>query len=99
KAVTQRGGIDLHGAVTGFGTVESAGSDVREAITGADVIMVVTPSSAHRFMAEACAPHLRDGQIVILNPGRTFGAFEFKRVLTKCGCTADVIVGETQTFI
>jgi hypothetical protein len=32
-----------------------------------DVVMVVVPSSAHAAIAAAAAPHLRDGQIVLLS--------------------------------
>ncbi len=74
-------------------------SDIAEALDGADVIMVVLPASGHRDVAQSCAPHLRDGQIIILNPGRTGGALEFRQILNRKGCTADVIVAETGTFI
>jgi opine dehydrogenase len=74
-------------------------SDMAEALDGADVIMVVLPASGHRFVARACAPHLRDGQIVVLNPGRTGGALEFRQILDRAGCAADVIVAEAGTFI
>jgi opine dehydrogenase len=40
-----------------------------------------------------------DGQIIVLHPGRTFGALEFKQVLLARNVTADVIVSEAQTFI
>ena len=72
-------------------------SDIAEALDDAYVIMVVVPASGHREIARGCAPHLRDGQIVILNPGRTGGALEFRRILDKEGCTAAVIVAETCT--
>ena len=49
-------------------------SDMGEALEKAQVIMVVVPSSAHADIARAAAPHLKDGQIVILHPGRTCGA-------------------------
>jgi opine dehydrogenase len=35
----------------------------------------------------------------VLNPGRTGGALEFRQIINKAGCTADVIVSETGTFI
>jgi opine dehydrogenase len=76
-----------------------ATSEIGEAIEEADVIMVVAPASAHRDVAHGCALHLRDGQIVILNPGRTGGALEFRQILDRSGCTADVVVAETGTFI
>ncbi len=43
--------------------------------------MVVTPSSAHREIASDARAHLKDGQIVVLHPGRTCGAIEFTKVL------------------
>ena len=61
--------------------------------------MVVVPSSAHADIARECAPHLRDGQIVVLHPGRTLGAIEFKKVLCDHGCKADVTIAEAETFI
>jgi opine dehydrogenase len=76
-----------------------ATSEIGEAIEEADVIMVVTPASAHRNIAHDCAPHLHDGQIVILNPGRTGGALEFRQILDRSGCTDGVVVAETGTFI
>ncbi|MGE5599492.1 MAG: NAD/NADP octopine/nopaline dehydrogenase family protein [Bacteroidota bacterium] len=93
------GGIELSGAVEGFGSVEMATTDVERAVAGADVLMVVVPANGHRFMAEKVAPHLADGQIVVLNPGRTGGAFEFRHVLRERGVKADVIVAEAQTLI
>jgi opine dehydrogenase len=74
-------------------------SDIAEALDGADVIMVVVPASGHRDIARSCAPHLRDGQIVVLNPGRTGGALEFRQILNREGRTADVVVAEAGTFV
>lgn len=82
-----------------FGPIRQVTSDIAQALDGAHLIMVVVPASAHRDVALACAPHLQDGQIVILNPGRTGGALEFRHVLQQEGCTADVIVAETETFL
>jgi len=97
--VKAMGGIEVEGEVDGFGKILVATTNMEEALQGVEIIMVVVPATAHRFMAEQCAPHLRDGQMVILNPGRTFGALEFKHVLKEKGCTADVIIAEAQTFI
>jgi len=92
-------GIRVGGAVTGFGPVRCATSDMSEALDGVDVIMVVTPSTAHRALAAVMAPFLKDGQMLVLNPGRTGGALEFRRVFQDSGMTASVIVAETQTFL
>jgi opine dehydrogenase len=61
--------------------------------------MVVVPSSAHSEIARNAAPYLKDGQIVILHPGRTCGALEFAKVLRDSGCVADVTIAEAETFI
>ncbi|HID63072.1 MAG TPA: hypothetical protein EYP49_10075, partial [Anaerolineae bacterium] len=79
----ERGGVMVEGAVEGFGRLELVTTDIASALDGARAVMVVVPAFAHRFMAEVCASHLQDGQIVILNPGRTGGALEFANVLKE----------------
>lgn len=100
--IIARQGIELEsedGTIHGFGRLTCVTSDIGEALSGAEVIMVVVPSSAHAAVAEAAAPYLQDGQIVILHPGRTCGAIEFQKVLYDKNCTADVTVAETGTFL
>ena len=101
-AIKARHGIDLEGgegSPRGFARLALVTSDMEAALSGADLIMVVVPSSAHAEVAKAAAPHLRDGQFVVLHPGRTLGAIEFDRVLDGQGCRADVTVAEAGTFI
>ncbi len=93
------GGVRLEDAVEGFGPLEMATTDVEPVVSEADLILVVVPAIAHAAMAEACAPHLRDGQVIVLNPGRTGGAMEFRQVLRDCGVTARVLVAEAQTLL
>jgi opine dehydrogenase len=101
-AIMARGGIDVEsydGGPRGFGQLALVTSDMHEALAGADVVMVVVPSSAHAAIAAAAAPHLRDGQILVLHPGRTCGALEFAKVLADRSCLADVTVAEAETFL
>ncbi|MDY7076274.1 MAG: NAD/NADP octopine/nopaline dehydrogenase family protein [Chloroflexota bacterium] len=99
--VAARGAIDLEyeSSISRCCRLTGVTSDIAEALDDADVIMVVVPASGHRDVARSCASHLRDGQIVILNPGRTGGALEFRQTINKEGCTADVIVAEAGTFV
>lgn len=99
EPIIVRGGIELDGIIDGFGSPAIVTSTIEEALADADVIMVVVPACAHAHMAELCAPHLRDGQVILLNPGRTGGALEFSRVLSEYGLDADITLGEAQTFI
>jgi opine dehydrogenase len=98
-AVRWRGGIEVEGAVEGFGPVALATSDMAAAIEGADVVMVATPSTAHRSLARLMAGSLVDGQVVVLNPGRTGGALEFRKALFDSGLVARPVLAEAQTFI
>lgn len=85
-----------------FGKIKIISSDIEDVIKDRDVIMVVVPASGHKYMAEKCAPHLRDGQTIILNPGRCFGAIEFYKTISdyyKDQESPDVTIAETQTFV
>lgn len=93
------GGIAVEGEVEGFAKIPVATTDPAEATHGAQVLMVVVPATGHRTMAETVAPYLVDDQVVVLNPGRTFGAIEFRQVLTGQGVKADVTIAEAQTLI
>ncbi len=98
-AMQEQGGVYVEGVVKGFGRLRTITSDLATALADAELIMVVVPASAHRQIAQACAPHLRDGQIIILNPGRTGGALEFAATLRAKGCTAQIKLAETQTLV
>jgi opine dehydrogenase len=97
--VRWHGGIEVEGEVKGFGPIHVSTSDLEEALSGADVIMVVTPSTAHASLARAMAPFLQDGQIVLLNPGRTGGALEFRKIIADLKIAARPVIAEAQTFI
>jgi len=101
-AIRELGGLDLESAevgLRGFCRLTCVTSNIAEALEKAEMIMVVVPSSAHADIARSCAPHLRDGQIVVLHPGRTCGAIEFAKILRENNCTADVTIAEAETFI
>lgn len=99
EAINKQGGIHVTGVVEGFGKLEFATTDIGKALEGADVAMIVAPAVAHKTIAQSCAPHLVNGQIVIIHPGATCGTLEFKQVLNDSGCTADVTVSETNSLI
>jgi opine dehydrogenase len=101
REIAARGEIELEyeNGTTHCCHMANVTSDMAEALDGADVVMIVVPASGHRFVARSCAPHLRDGQILILNPGRTGGALEFRQILNQAGCAADVTLAEAGTFV
>lgn len=99
EAMQERGGVTLEGMVEGFGPIELATTDPAPVVSWADVVMVVVPAFVHRFMAQVCAPHLHDGQIIVLNPGRTGGALEFAHTLRQESVAVQILIAEAQTLI
>lgn len=91
--------IQLVGAIEGMGQLKEVTNDIHTSVRDAAIIMVVTTANAHASIASQIAIDLKDGQIIILNPGRTGGALEFKRALDSNGCKARVYVSEAQTLI
>jgi opine dehydrogenase len=67
-------------------------------VQGADLIVIVTPSIGHEYLAKGMAQYLTDGQCILLNPGHTGGALHFVHLLRTLGCEADVRVCETVTL-
>jgi len=103
EAIKARGGITLEsknpGGPSGFGSITRVTSNIQDAVESSDIIMVVIPANGHRDIARSAAPYLKEGQILVLNPGRTLGAIEFRKILDDEGCAKGVIVAESQTFI
>ena len=65
--------------------------DVKQAIEFGDIIMVTTTTLQHEFVAQLIAPHVRDGQTIILIPGY-MGSLIFKKFIDK-----DVTYSEWET--
>ena len=91
--------ITITGEENGIGVLNKATSNIEEAIRGVDVIMVTIPATGHYLMAKEMAPYLKDGQIIVLNPGRTGGALNVYETLLRERKRNNVIVAEAQTFI
>src|SRR5207244_3370586 len=95
-----QGGIrlSLPGSEPVFAPVAVATSHIASALNQARLVLVAVPAVAHADIARLCAPYLHDGHTVLLLPGRTGGALEFRSVLSQNGCRARVLLGETSTF-
>lgn len=88
--------IRATGKWTCQGTPEQITDSLPQALDGADIILVVTTTDAHSTIARQCAPYLRDGQIILLNPGHVGGALEVRHILLEeLACSARVIIAET----
>lgn len=94
-----KGFIELTGKIKGVGYISCITSNVEDAVADADLVMITTVANAHAEIAKAMAPYIKDGQIIILNPGRTCGALVFKQALNETGCKKRYYLGEAQTLV
>lgn len=97
--ITNNGGIKASGEIKGNFPCNLVTQDLGKAVKNVDVIFIVVPASAHKDIAEKIAPYLSPDQIILLNPGRTFGAIEFRHVIEKNGITFPIFIAETQTLV
>ena len=99
EPIRKRGGIQLEGVdATGFAQLDLVCEDVAQVVRGAQVIFVVLPAFAHAYVAQQLAGCLEDGQTVVVCPGATGGALEFRAIWNKAGCTAKVRLCETNSL-
>lgn len=56
--------------------------DVKDAVEFGDIIMVTTTTLQHEYVAQLIAPHVRDGQTIVLIPGY-MGSLLFKKFINK----------------
>jgi opine dehydrogenase len=82
-------------AKRGAAKIANVTTDFKEALSANELALLIVPAYAHKAFAEACAPHLRKGQIVVITPG-TLGALEFARILRDAG-VAGVTLAESDT--
>src|SRR3954468_1186520 len=97
-AVDRAGGITASGDLEGFAAVRYAGHDAAEALSGAELVLLVGPAYSTERLAAAAAPHLTDGVAVLVCPGSCAGAIAFKRTVGVELDDQRYIVGETSTL-
>jgi len=98
------GSISLRGeGPTGNYQIDQAGvpsikttAELDRAVAESELIFLTGPVHKQRTYAMVLADHLRDGQCLVLVPGRTLAAAEAAWLLRTGGCTADVTVLEVQ---
>lgn len=77
--------------------LDLATGNLKEAIAGAELVLIPLPAVAQADLAVHAAAHLEDGQVVYLPPG-TFGTLLFVRAMQKAGNGANVAFAETGTL-
>lgn len=91
--------ITLEGMINAEGRLKLATTDIKKAVEETDILMVVTTANGHKDIACSLAPYLSDGQILILNPGRTFGSLEVAQEIYRQRPALDVTICEANTLL
>lgn len=96
--ISEQKGIKVSGiARTGFAQIELATTDLSEAVSGADLIMVSTVALAHERLARELAPLLEAGQTIVLWPGNG-GSLVFRKIWDEMSFDTDVYLAEGVTL-
>lgn len=103
QPVKERGGIELEVRAglklpAGFWPVEAV-FDPRQAVEGAEIILLVVPAFAQKRFAELVGPHLTGDQVVMMSPGNFGGAIEFAKVIKERGAKSRPIIMESECMI
>lgn len=89
--------IGCNGIISGNGIIDMASSCIEDVVS--QVVLVTAPSNAHCDIARAISPYVNADMVIVLNPGRTFGAIEFAETLKKNGVKELPHIAETQTIV
>lgn len=90
--------IRLSDKINSSARVNRVTDDLKEAVAEAELVMITTTADAHREIAAQMAAHLTENQVIVLNPGRTFGALEFSTEVKKVA-KKRLFIAESQSLL
>lgn len=91
--------IKYEGVISGKVKLHLITTDLEEALRDTELVLITTPATSHQDLAIKIAKVLKSKLIIILNPGRTFGALEFKHYFELNNKTIAPTILESQTII
>jgi len=100
KEVIEKGGIEVKGPALkeGFVKFNRVTVDIREALEGADIVLLVVPGFGVETFAELSGPFLKEGQMVVVMMAGTLGALRFDRKVKEIAKGKKIRVAETSTL-
>lgn len=94
KAIAAGAPLVATGAILGTFHPRIANS-CAQAVTEADVVMIVLPGFAHKVVFDAAAPYIREGQPVIVSSHMSFGALYLSKILAERGVNTPIVAWGT----
>jgi opine dehydrogenase len=95
QPIQVRGGIEI--IDEGFAAIDTVTTDIAEALRGAEWIFNPVPAFAHETFARACAPHVQEGQTIVIW-GKGGACLVYGQVFRNMGVKAEVAMGDTNTL-
>lgn len=104
KEIKKKGGIFLKALKStrlkeGFAKIDKVTTNIGEAISNSNIIFIITPSFAHKKIAEECAPYITSNHTVVLAPGNIGGSIEFYNTLIEHGTDKEVVISEMECMM
>lgn len=82
---------------TGDAAIAVVTRDLKEALEGAEVICSPSPAFAQEDIAKLMAPHVEEGQVILLSPG-SLGSYIFAKAFKEESIQKDVAIAEPGTL-
>ncbi|QEK13575.1 NAD/NADP octopine/nopaline dehydrogenase [Crassaminicella thermophila] len=79
------------------GKLNCVTTNIEEAVSDRDVIIVVVPAFAHEAMFKLLIPYLNDGQKIVIMPGN-YGTFMLKKMMAEYGVSKDISITEVASL-
>lgn len=97
--IDMNNGITLSGYINAKITGITLSNSLEYTLKNSKLIMICIPANVHEDLAANMAPYINENHVIVINPGRTLGAYNFKKYLKKYGCKHNPLIAETDTFI
>jgi opine dehydrogenase len=87
------------GVMDGEDSIHAASTELSEVLPGADLVVMAVPGDACEPVARAAAPHMKDGVVVLFQPGQTLSSMAFYNAARWSGFDGDMTPIETVSTI
>lgn len=104
EGIRKKGGITLKKVNSkdqdreSFQKIAVVTSDIKEAVEGADVVMLTVPGFAIESLAEVAAPHIKSNQYIFLNGAASMGALRFVIRARAMGVRTEFMIAEANSL-
>jgi len=91
--------IKITGAIEVESFPELVTSNLQDALDNVDIILIVSTTDAHASIARGIKDYIKNGQIIILNPGHIGGALEVSSILRDKKIYENLIIAEAADLL